>query len=49
MEVISLRAAAVLHDLFVLGALILKPYFHLGGRNEKEDYLFFKNDRSQER
>lgn len=28
-EMFPLRAAAVLHDLLVLGALVLEPYFHL--------------------
>ncbi len=31
-EMFSLWSASMLHDLFILGALILKPYFHLKGR-----------------
>lgn len=32
-EMFSLWSAAMLHDLFILGALILKPYFHLKREN----------------
>lgn len=34
-EMFSLWSAAMLHDLFILGALILKPYFHLKKREGK--------------
>lgn len=37
-EMLPLWSAAMLHDLFILGALILKPYFHLkkGVKKEKK-------------
>lgn len=37
MEVLSLHAAAMLHYLFILGALVLKPYFHL--KKKKRKYI----------
>lgn len=36
-EVFSLRGAAVLHDLLILGAFVLEPDFHLRGETKGEE------------